>query len=176
VHPVSVQHHSFREEIGPNIQPEPPLVQLKAITSCPITNSLGIPCIPDKDWGTHRSVGITWKACSSSSLSVGDGSARYFFLQLHWCDFCNRSCAFGDIQPGLMVAQRSGELRNIPKNGGDLLSPSTRAKGHWLELAEDEHGTHECTVYPTKAGGSGELLTKGHCGCRKFSWIQGDIE
>jgi len=33
---VPVHHHSFREEISPNIQPEPPLVQLKAITSQPI--------------------------------------------------------------------------------------------------------------------------------------------
>ena len=34
--PVPVSHHPFREEIVPNIQPEHPLVQLKAITSCPI--------------------------------------------------------------------------------------------------------------------------------------------
>jgi len=32
--PVPIFHHSFWEEIFPNIQREPPLVQLKASTSC----------------------------------------------------------------------------------------------------------------------------------------------
>jgi len=32
--PVPVHHHSSREEIVVNIQPEPPLEQLKTITSC----------------------------------------------------------------------------------------------------------------------------------------------
>lgn len=30
-----MHYYSFREEIFPCIQPEPPLVQLKAVTSCP---------------------------------------------------------------------------------------------------------------------------------------------
>jgi len=33
--------HSFRKEIFPNIQSEPPLTQLEAIASCPITGYLG---------------------------------------------------------------------------------------------------------------------------------------
>ena len=33
--------HPFREEIFPNIQPEPPLVQLDAIPSHPITSYVG---------------------------------------------------------------------------------------------------------------------------------------
>ena len=36
---VPLQHHSFREEMFPNIQPEPPLVQLKAITFCLIPSA-----------------------------------------------------------------------------------------------------------------------------------------
>jgi len=32
---VPLHHHYFREEIFPNIQPEPPLAQLEAITSAP---------------------------------------------------------------------------------------------------------------------------------------------
>jgi len=38
---VPIPHHSFWEEILPHIQPEPSLVQLKAITSHCITNYLG---------------------------------------------------------------------------------------------------------------------------------------
>ena len=34
---VPMSYHCFREEILPHIQPEPPLVQLEAISSCPIT-------------------------------------------------------------------------------------------------------------------------------------------
>ena len=36
--PVSTHHHSFWEEIVPNIQPEPPPVQLESITSPPTTS------------------------------------------------------------------------------------------------------------------------------------------
>jgi len=36
---VPLHHHSFGEEIVPNIQPEPSLLQFKAITSYPITGS-----------------------------------------------------------------------------------------------------------------------------------------
>lgn len=32
--------HSFHEETFPNIQPEPPLVQIEAISSCPIAYHL----------------------------------------------------------------------------------------------------------------------------------------
>jgi len=39
--PITVYYHSFWEEIFPNIQPESPLAQIKAITSCLITNYLG---------------------------------------------------------------------------------------------------------------------------------------
>ena len=39
--PIPVPGHSFREEIFPNIQSESPLVQHKAIPSCPITNYTG---------------------------------------------------------------------------------------------------------------------------------------
>ena len=39
--PIPVPDLSFREKILPNIQPEPPLVQLEAITSCPITSYRG---------------------------------------------------------------------------------------------------------------------------------------
>ena len=35
---MSVHHHSFGEEIPPNIQPEPPLVQLKA--SSPVLHNI----------------------------------------------------------------------------------------------------------------------------------------
>jgi len=35
-----MHYHSFRGEIYPNIQLEPPLVQLKVITSCSITSYL----------------------------------------------------------------------------------------------------------------------------------------
>jgi len=35
--PVPILHHSFCEEIFPNIQPKSPLVQLEAITSYPLT-------------------------------------------------------------------------------------------------------------------------------------------
>jgi len=35
--PIPVHHHSFREEILPNIPPEPPLLHLEAITSSCIT-------------------------------------------------------------------------------------------------------------------------------------------
>ena len=38
--PVPVPHHSFREHF-PNIQPEPPLVQLEAIPCSPITSYMG---------------------------------------------------------------------------------------------------------------------------------------
>ena len=37
--PVPLQHRSFWEDIFRNIQPEHPLVQLKAITSCPSIDS-----------------------------------------------------------------------------------------------------------------------------------------
>jgi len=37
----AVQHRSLGEEIFPNIQPEPPLAHLKAITSCPISVTAG---------------------------------------------------------------------------------------------------------------------------------------
>ena len=33
---VPMPDYSFREEMFPNIQPDPPMAQLKAITSCPI--------------------------------------------------------------------------------------------------------------------------------------------
>jgi len=33
--------HSFSEEIFPNLQSEPPLTQLEAIASCPVTGYLG---------------------------------------------------------------------------------------------------------------------------------------
>ena len=38
--PITVYYHSFWEEIFPNIQPDSPLAQNKAITSCLISNSL----------------------------------------------------------------------------------------------------------------------------------------
>jgi len=36
-----MHYHSCREDFFPNIQPEPLLVQLKLITSCPIASYLG---------------------------------------------------------------------------------------------------------------------------------------
>ena len=36
--PVPLPHHSFQEEIFPNIQPEPLLAQLEAFTSHPIAS------------------------------------------------------------------------------------------------------------------------------------------
>jgi len=41
VHPVPMCYHCFQEEMFPNIQPEPPMVQLKAITFHPVTCYLG---------------------------------------------------------------------------------------------------------------------------------------
>ena len=38
---VPVPHHSFKEEMFHNIQPEPPPAQLKAVTSTPVTSSMG---------------------------------------------------------------------------------------------------------------------------------------
>ena len=38
---MSAQHHSSCEEMFPDAQPEPPLAQLQAITSHPITRYLG---------------------------------------------------------------------------------------------------------------------------------------
>ena len=41
--PVPMPHHFFWEETFPNTQTEPPLVQFKVITSCPITRtSIGV--------------------------------------------------------------------------------------------------------------------------------------
>ena len=39
--PVPVPHHSFWEEMFPNIQPEPPPAQLKAISSCSVASYTG---------------------------------------------------------------------------------------------------------------------------------------
>ena len=39
--PVPMLHHPFSEEIFPNIQSKPPLVQLEAVSSCPVTCYLG---------------------------------------------------------------------------------------------------------------------------------------
>jgi len=39
-HSVPIHHHSFREEVFPNIQPEPPLVQHEAIPSWPFASYL----------------------------------------------------------------------------------------------------------------------------------------
>lgn len=88
------------------------------------------------------------------------------------------SNATGPTQPGLEVAQGSGELRDPPKNGKDLLftSSTAKAKAHWMELAEAKHRSKEGVVHPVSPVGSRELLAKGRCGCRRFSWIQGDTE
>jgi len=37
--PVPMPHHSFQEEIFPNIQPEPPLARLEAISCSPIPSA-----------------------------------------------------------------------------------------------------------------------------------------
>ena len=39
--PVLMPDHSFSKEIFPNIQSKPPLTQLEAIASCPITSYMG---------------------------------------------------------------------------------------------------------------------------------------
>jgi len=39
--PVPMSDHSSSKEIFPNIQSKPPLTQLEAIASCPITRYLG---------------------------------------------------------------------------------------------------------------------------------------
>lgn len=77
------------------------------------------------------------------------------------------------------MAQGSGELRDAPKTGQDLLfttSAMAKAKGHWMELGEAKHRPNDGVVHPMRAGESGELLAKGRCGCRRFSWVQGDTE
>ncbi|KAK4813834.1 hypothetical protein QYF61_001838 [Mycteria americana] len=47
--PVPMLDNPFSEEIFPNIQSTPPLAQLEAISSCPITRYLG------EETDTHRS-------------------------------------------------------------------------------------------------------------------------
>ena len=39
--PIPIPDHSFLKSFFPNIQPEPPLVQLKAFPSCPIASYVG---------------------------------------------------------------------------------------------------------------------------------------
>ncbi|KAK4828847.1 LOW QUALITY PROTEIN: hypothetical protein QYF61_000904 [Mycteria americana] len=68
--PVPMLDHPFNEEIFPKIQSEPPLVQLEAVSSCPITCYLG------EDTDTHLA--------TTSFQVVGDSNKVFpepLFLQ-----------------------------------------------------------------------------------------------
>jgi len=64
-----MHYRSFWEAIFPNIQPEPPLAQLKAIASCPAT--LHKTCAPDI---LTSSVALLWRhSAPLQCLSCSEG-------------------------------------------------------------------------------------------------------
>ena len=65
---VPVFHHSFRDKIFPNIQPEPPLAQLEAIPSHPIASHLGEEANPQLTTASFQGVVESEKVSSEPPL------------------------------------------------------------------------------------------------------------
>lgn len=74
---MPVQHYSCREEIVPGIRPEPPLVQLKAITSSPINEKEG----RAKETGGGNQIGTFNLSCELRLFVGGFGSAAGFWME-----------------------------------------------------------------------------------------------
>jgi len=113
--PVPLPHCSLWEEIVPNIQPEPPLEQLKAITSYPITSYQG------EGADSHLAMISFQGVRAYQTTESKQGEKETGFLLCHRCHYC------------LQIIRIKCILMNTPVNPG-LNSPKNRLLYSYLEF------------------------------------------
>ena len=116
---VPLQHHSHREEVCPNIQPEPPLAQLEAIPS--------------------RLVSVTKeKRTTPSCTAFFQGVVESLLSSLNQCETC---LSVREAIPLMDLTMNPTQLFTVPF----VLEPSMKGKDckHQL-LCRFQRGAHLC--------------------------------